>query len=74
VVIPVNLYLCIVLDLYTKLVAGWPMHHRQDRQMVMRAVEMAIWQCQCVGRVILHADRGSQFAMVTIKLRWHAIG
>lgn len=55
------LYLCIVLDLYNKLVVGWSMHHRQDRQMVMRAVEMAIWQRQGVGRVILHSDRGSQF-------------
>lgn len=55
------LYLRIVLDLYNKLVVGCSMHHRQDRQMVMRAVEMAIWQRQGVGRVILHSDRGSQF-------------
>ena len=56
-----KLYLCVVLDLYSKLVIGWSMHHRQDRQMVMRAVEMAVWQKQGGGASILHSDRGSQF-------------
>ena len=37
------------------------MHHRQDRQMVIRAVEIAIWQRQGAWYVILHTDRGSQF-------------
>jgi len=56
-----KLYLCVVLDLFSKLVVGWSMHHRQDRQMVIRAVEMAIWQRQGGWSVILHSDRGSQF-------------
>ena len=56
-----KLYLCVVVDLFSKLVVGWSMHHRQDRQMVIRAVEMAVWQRQGDGPVILHSDRGSQF-------------
>jgi len=56
-----RLYLCVVIDLFSKLVVGWSMHHRQDRQMVIRAVEMAVWQRQGRGDVILHSDRGSQF-------------
>lgn len=56
-----KLYLCVVLDLFSKLVIGWSMHHRQDRQMVIRAVEMAIWQKQGTAESILHSDRGSQF-------------
>lgn len=56
-----KLYLCVVIDLYSKLVLGWSMHHRQDRHMAMRAVEMAIWQRQGGWSVILHSDRGSQF-------------
>ncbi|RTW22444.1 hypothetical protein DZA01_11960 [Pseudomonas aeruginosa] len=39
-----KLFLCVVLDLYSKLVIGRSMHHRQNRQRVIRAVEMAIWQ------------------------------
>ncbi|CAG8998910.1 MAG: IS3 family transposase ISIlo12 [Candidatus Celerinatantimonas neptuna] len=54
-------YLSVVLDLYSKLVIGWSMHHRQDRYMVMRAVEMAVWQRQEKHKVILHSDLGTQF-------------
>jgi len=39
----------------------WSMHHRQDRHMVMRAVEMAVWQRQGAVSVVLHSDRGCQF-------------
>ena len=56
-----KIYLCVVLDLFSKLVIGWSMHHRQDRRMVMRAVEMAVWQKQGRESSILHSDRGSQF-------------
>ena len=56
-----KLYLCIVLDLFSKLVAGWSMHHRQDRHMVVRAVQMAVWQRLGSSEVILHSDRGGQF-------------
>ena len=56
-----KLYLCVVLDLFSKLIVGWSMHHRQDRQMVIRAVQMAVWQRQGETPVILHSDRGTQF-------------
>lgn len=56
-----KLYLCIVLDLFDQRVVGWSMHHRQDRRMVIRAVQMAVWQRQGSHPVILHSDRGSQF-------------
>ena len=56
-----KLYLCVVLDLFSQLVVGWSMHHRQDRHMVIRAVQMAVWQRQDGHQVILHSDRGSQF-------------
>jgi len=56
-----KLFLCIVLDLFSKLVMGWSMHHRQDRHMVVRAVQMAVWQRSGSSEVILHSDRGGQF-------------
>lgn len=56
-----KLFLCVVVDLFSKLVIGWAMHHRQDRQMVLRAVEMAIWSRRGDHQVILHSDRGCQF-------------
>ncbi len=56
-----KLYLCVVIDLFSKVVVGWSIHHRQDRQMVIRAIEMAVWQRQKKCDVVLHSDRGSQF-------------
>ena len=56
-----KLFLCIVLDLFSKLVMGWSMHHRQDRHMVVRAVQMAVWQRSGSSEIILHSDRGGQF-------------
>jgi putative transposase len=55
------LYLCIVLDLYSGLVVGWSMSPRQDRQLVVQAVLMALWQRPARTPVILHSDRGCQF-------------
>jgi len=37
------------------------MHHRQDRHIVLRAVEMAVWQRQEQNNVELHSYRGTQF-------------
>lgn len=55
------LYLCIVLDLYSGVVVGWSMSHRQDCHLVVQAVLMAVWQRPGRTPVILHSDRGCQF-------------
>ena len=38
------LYFCVVLDLCDGIIIGWSMSHRQTRDMVLRAVLMALWQ------------------------------
>ena len=55
------LYLCVVLDLATDDVVGWSMNARQDRELVLRAVLMALGQRDGNGPTILHSDRGAQF-------------
>lgn len=55
------LYLAIVVDLYHGLVVGWSMSHRMEKQLVIQAVLMALWQKPKSSHVILHSDRGSQF-------------
>ena len=54
------LNLCIVLDLYSGLVVGWSMSPRQDRQLVVQAVLMALWQ-RPVRTHSFYSDRGCQF-------------
>ena len=55
------LYLCVVLDLATDIVVGWSMAARQDRELVLRAILMALGQRPGAGPTILHSDRGAQF-------------
>jgi len=55
------LYLSVVVDLYSGRVVGWSMSARQDRQLVLQAVLMALWQRTDRSPVILHSDRGCQF-------------
>ncbi len=55
------LYLSVVVDLYSGQVIGWSMSPRQDRQLVLQAVLMALWQRTDRSPVVLHSDRGCQF-------------
>ena len=55
------LYLAVFIDLFDGVVVGWSMSARQDRQLVLQAVVMALWQRPGRGPVILHSDRGCQF-------------
>jgi putative transposase len=55
------LYLCVVVDLYSGIVVGWSMGRCQNRQLVLQAVLMALWQRESRQPVILHSDRGCQF-------------
>ena len=55
------LSLCVVVDLYSGIVVGWSMSPRQERQLVLQAVLMALWQREEHTPVILHSDRGCQF-------------
>ena len=56
------LYLCIVKDLYCGSIVGWSMGARQTKELVIQAVLMALWQREGREPVILHSDRGCQFA------------
>lgn len=56
------LYLAVVLDLYSRAVVGWSMSERITRELVIAALTMAVFRrCPAPG-LILHSDRGSQYA------------
>lgn len=55
------LYLAVVLDLATRRIIGWSMRQSLDRELVLQAVLMALWQRPRAGSVILHSDRGTQY-------------
>jgi len=56
------LYLVAVLDLHSRRVLGWAMSPILDAPLVIAALRMALAQRRSSGPLILHSDRGSQFA------------
>jgi transposase InsO family protein len=56
------LYLAVVLDLYSRAVVGWSMSERITRELVIAALTMAIFRRRPAPGLILHSDRGSQYA------------
>ena len=56
------LYVVAVLDAYTRRVVGWAMHEHLDARLVIAALRMALALRRPDAGLILHSDRGSQFA------------
>lgn len=56
------LYLVAVLDVCTRRVVGWAMHQILDARLVIAALRMALCQRHPGKSLIVHSDRGAQFA------------
>lgn len=55
-------YLAAVLDLYLHKIVGWELSHRIDSALVEDALRNAAHRQGLPGNVLVHSDRGSQFA------------
>ena len=56
------MYLVAVLDLFSRRVVGWAMHQILNATLVIAALRMALTQRQPAKPLIVHSDRGAQFA------------
>lgn len=56
------LYLAVILDLFSRKVVGWSMSVTMTADLVCRALVMAIGVRQPLIGLIIHTDRGSQYA------------
>lgn len=56
------LYLAAVMDLYSRRIVGWAMAAAMPAQLVCNALQMAIVSRQPSTGLIVHSDRGSQYA------------
>jgi putative transposase len=56
------LYLAVVIDLFSRKVVGWSIGSRMNARLVTDALMMAIWQRRPEAGLIVHSDRGSQYA------------
>lgn len=56
------LYLAAVMDLASRRIVGWAMSAKIDAPLVCAALRMAYWQRRPKPGLIVHTDRGSQYA------------
>lgn len=63
------LYLAVILDAYSRKVVGWSMSERMTQQLALDALEMAVARRKPSRGLILHSDRGSQYASTAYQQR-----
>jgi transposase InsO family protein len=56
------LYLAGILDLYSRKIVGWAMSEHIDTLLVLKALDMALLHRQPPPHLLLHSDRGVQYA------------
>ena len=56
-----KLYLAVVVDAFSRRCIGWAMAEHMRAELVVDALEMAIWQRRPDTGLIHHSDRGSQY-------------
>lgn len=69
------LYVCVVLDLYSRAVVGWAMSGKMKSELVSGALLMAIESRRPNDSVLVHSDQGSQYASESYRsiLRQHGM-
>jgi len=56
------LYLATIMDLYSRKIIGWSLKERLTKELVIAALHMALKQRNLSTELLLHSDRGSQYA------------
>ena len=56
------LHLAVVVDAHSRMVVGWSMREDMRAELVVDAIQMALWRRQVArGQLVHHSDRGSQY-------------
>jgi hypothetical protein len=61
------LYLCVVIDLFDRMVVGWSMRTDLTSAIVIDAFSMAIMRRRPKGRLLFHSDRGIQYCSAAFR-------
>lgn len=56
------MYVVAMIDLYSRMIVGWAMHQNLDTDVAVKALEMAVGRRHPPPELIVHSDRGTQFA------------
>ena len=68
------LSLAVVLDVHRRRIVGWAMADHLRSELVIEAIDMAIWRRRPLAGVIHHSDQGSQYASLAFGGRLRETG
>jgi len=68
------LYLAFLLDAHSRRVVGWSMASHLKTELVIDALEMAVWRRKPSAGLIHHTDRGSQYTALSFGKRLEEVG
>jgi putative transposase len=68
------LYLAFILDVYSRKVVGWSMANHLRTELVVDALEMALWRRRPGAGLIHHTDRGAQYTALSFGKRLEEVG
>jgi putative transposase len=68
------LYLAFILDTHSRKIVGWSMAPHMRTELVVDALEMAIWRRRPVAGLVHHSDRGVQYTAISFGKRLEEVG
>jgi putative transposase len=68
------LYLAFILDTHSRRIVGWSMDSHMRTELVIDALEMAVWRRRPVGGLVHHSDRGVQYTAISFGKRLEQSG
>jgi len=68
------LYLATVLDAWSRRVVGWAMGDTLRTDLVVEALNMAVWNRRPAAEVVHHSDRGAQYTSLAFSRRCREAG
>ena len=68
------LYLAFILDTHSRRIVGWSMASHMRTDLVVYALEMAVWRRKPSAGLVHHSDRGSQYTAISFGKRLEEVG
>jgi putative transposase len=68
------LYLAVIIDAWSRRVVGWSMANHLKTELVLDALEMAVWNRRPAPGLIHHADHGTQYTSLAFGRRCRQAG
>jgi putative transposase len=68
------LYLAFILDVYSRRIVGWAMESHLRTELVVDALQMAVWRRKPAHGLVHHSDQGVQYTSLSFSERLKEVG